>query len=70
MKLFWTATRENNLILAFDLLHEYKDEHGNLIKNGLFNRIVNSTKSDAFQPYQLFTKELIASGVFGGKEKD
>ena len=67
MKLFWACTRENNLILTFDLRHQLEDENGKEIKNGIFNRIVNEKNVEAFKPYQLFTKELIASGIFGGE---
>ena len=55
MKLVWAATRENNLILTLDV----RESDG-------FDQIVNADNLEAFQPYQLYTKELIASGIFGG----
>ena len=63
--MFWAGTRENNLILTFDFRHQMEDEEE--AKDSLFRKIVNEKNADAFKPYQLYTKELIASGIYSGK---
>ena len=65
LKLFWAGTRENNLILTFDFRHQMEDEDE--AKKSLFRKIVNEKNADAFKPYQLYTKDLISLGIFGGK---
>ena len=61
MKLFWAATCEDNLILTLDLRHQLEETPS------LFGQIIRPDNLAAFQPFQLYTKELISSGIFHGE---
>ena len=61
LKLFWAATRENNLILTFDLRYQLDE------KPNQFDSIISPTNSAAFESFRLTTKELIVTGIFDGE---
>lgn len=62
MELFWAATEANDLILTLDLRHQLEDVPS------IFGQLVHANNHDAFEPFKLWTKDLLASGIISGKK--